>query len=448
VVSPEDDIELRRVHITNRSRKKRLIEITSYAEVVLTTGIADEVHPAFSNLFVQTELNLQRHAILCTRRPRSVDERNPWMFHLMKVHDAEIKNIAYETNRAAFVGRNNGMHNPAVMNQAAALSGTAGSVLDPVVAIQYRILIEPGETATIDMIIGIGETKEICNALVEKYQDRHLTKRVLELAWTHSLLILRQANASEADAQLYARFAASVIFSNASLRADPATMVKNHRGQSGLWGYSISGDLPIILLLIEDSANITLVRQMVQAHSYWRLKGIIVDLVIWNEDRGGYRQDLHNQILGLITPAMSADVKDQPGGIFIRSADQVSNEDRILFQTVAHIVLSDKMGSLEEQINRRNKTKATIPYFNPTKFHSSILTAVAPRNDLLFFNGLGGFSADGKEYVITTTPAKATPAPWINVLANPHFGCIISETGQSYTWIDNAHEFPAYSLEQ
>ncbi|MBC7886871.1 MAG: cyclic beta 1-2 glucan synthetase [Ferruginibacter sp.] len=441
VVSPEDDIELRRVHITNRSRKKRYLEITSYAEVVLTSALADEIHPAFSNLFVQTEINRQRHAIICTRRPRSVDEHNPWMFHLMKVHDAEIRNISYETNRPAFIGRGNTIHHPSIMQQGASLSNTAGSVLDPVVAIQYRIIIEPGETCTIDMIIGIAETKEICNNLVEKYQDRHLTKRVLELAWTHSLLVLRQINATEADAQLYARLTASVIFGNASLRADPDIIIKNRRGQSGLWGYSISGDLPIVLLLIEDAANFHLVKQMVQAHSYWRLKGILIDLVIWNEDRGGYRQDLHNLILGLITPAMSADVKDQPGGIFIRAADQVSNEDRILFQTVAHIVLSDKMGSLEEQINRRNKIKFNIPYFNPTKFHSSVATAVAQRTDLLFFNGFGGFTQDGREYVITTAPSNSTPAPWINVLANPHFGCIISESGQSYTWIDNAHEF-------
>jgi len=441
VVSPEDDIELRRVHITNKSRKKRVLEITSYAEVVLNTAMADEVHPAFSNLFVQTEINQQRQAILCTRRPRSQDERNPWMFHLMKVHDAEIKNISYETNRAEFIGRGNTIHHPIVMNQGAALTNTAGSVLDPVVAIQYHIVIEPGQTATIDMIIGIADTKELCNSLVEKYQDRYITKRVLELAWTHSLLILRQINASEADAQLYARLASSVIFANASLRTDPEVIIKNRRGQSGLWGYSISGDLPIVLLQIEDAVNIELVKQMVQAHSYWRLKGIMIDLVIWNEDRGGYRQDLNNQILGLITPAISGDIKEQPGGIFIRSADQISIEDRILFQSVAHIILSDKMGSLEEQINRRTKIKSTIPYFSPTKFHSSVVTAVTPRNDLEFFNGYGGFTKDGKEYIITTSPVKSTPAPWINVLANPHFGSIISECGQSYTWTENAHEF-------
>ena len=441
VVSPEDDIELRRMHITNRSRKRRIIELTSYAEVVMTSPIADELHPAFSNLFVQTEINQQRHAILCTRRPRSQDERNPWMFHLMKVHDAVITQISYETSRATFIGRGNSIHQPAAMIQPEPLSNTAGSVLDPVVAIQYRIIIEAGETATVDMIIGMADTKEICYSLVEKYQDRQLTKRVMELAWTHSLLILRQINVSEADAQLYSRLAASVIYVNASMRADSSVILKNRRGQSGLWGYSISGDLPIVLLMIEEAANINLVKQLIQAHAYWRIKGISVDLVIWNEDRGGYRQDLHNQILGLITPFTLNDVKDQPGGIFIRTADQISYEDRILFQSVAHIVLSDQLGTLDEQINRRTKIKSTIPYFNPTKFHSSVFTQVSMPTGLIFNNGLGGFSPDGKEYVIMTAPGISTPAPWINVIANPYFGAIVSECGQSYTWTENAHEF-------
>ena len=441
VVSPEDDIELRRVHITNRSRKKKTLAITSYAEVVLAVPIADELHPAFSNLFIQTELNEQRNAIVCTRRPRSENENNPWMFHLMKVHDAEIKNVSYETDRSKFIGRGNSINNPAAVNQSAGLSGSMGSVLDPIVSIQYQIVLEPFESATIDMIFGIAETKEVCNFLIEKYQDRHLINRVLELAWTHSQVILRQINAEESDAQLYSRLAGSIIFSNAALRTDTSVILKNHRGQSGLWGYSISGDLPIVLLQIEDSSNIELVRQLVQAHAYWRLKGLIVDLVIWNEDYGGYRQVLHNQIQGLVAPGITLDTKDQLGGIFVRSSDQISNEDRILFQTVAHVVIADKLGTLEEQINGRTKIKLAIPYFNPTKFTSSLDTAVSLPTDLLFNNGYGGFSKDGKEYVIITNKNKFTPAPWINVLANPQFGSIITESGQSYTWIENAHEF-------
>ena len=443
VVSPEDDIELRRVHIINRSRRRRSIEVTSYAEVVLATPIADELHPAFSNLFIQTEINEHRHAIICTRRPRSLDEQNPWMFHLMKVHNAEVQQISYETARDKFIGRGNTINNPKAINQAEGLSGSSGSVLDPIVSIQYRIFLEPYQSATVDMIYGIAENKELCNNLVEKYQDRNLTNRGLELAWTHSQVILRQINAVEADAQLYNRLAGSIIYANSSLRTDPATIIKNQRGQSGLWSYGISGDLPIILLQVEDIENIDLVRQMVQAHAYWHLKGLITDLVIWNDDHGGYRQILQDRIHGLVAPGVSGNLKDQPGGIFIRPADQISNEDRILFQTVAHVVISDSLGSLEEQINRTNKLKSAIPLFAPTKFYPSLNTSLPVASlakELQFFNGIGGFSRDGKEYTIITTPDRPAPAPWINVIGNPQFGTIISESGQSYTWAENAHE--------
>lgn len=443
IVSPEDDIELRRVHLTNKSRKRRSIEITSYAEVVLASSMSDEAHPAFSNLFVQTEIIEHRHAIVCTRRPRSIDEQNPCMFHLMKVHGATVQKISYETDRAEFIGRGNSINDPKIINQTAELSGGQGSVLDPVVAIQYRIFIEPYESAIIDMIYGIADTKEMCLGLVDKYQDKNSSNRGLELSWTHSQVILRQINAVEADAQLYNRLASSIIYSNASLRTDPSIIIKNRRGQSGLWSYAISGDLPIVLLQIEDAANIDLVKQLLQAHVYWRLKGLIVDLVIWNEDHGGYRQALLDRIHSMVVPGLSAEIKDQPGGIFIRSADQISNEDRILFQSVAHVVISDRLGTLEEQINRGNKFKTAIPNFSPTKFHMSAdfeaqKTILLPEG-LQFFNGTGGFSKDGKEYVIITTPDHPTPAPWINVLGNPGFGTIVSESGQSYSWVENAH---------
>lgn len=447
-VSPEDDIELRRITITNRSRTRKAIDVTSYAEIVLTTSAADALHPAFSNLFVQTEIIREQRAILCTRRPRSLDENSPWMFHLMAVHGAETGEVSYETDRMQFIGRGNTVENPQAMSGAAdfftgALSGSEGSVLDPIVAIRYRIMLDPEETATINIVSGMGDTREGCLGLVEKYQDRRLAGRVFDLAWTHSQVLLRQLNATEADAQLYGHLASSVIYANSSLRAEPGILVKNRRGQSGLWGYAISGDLPIVLLQIEHPANIDLVRQLVQAHAYWRLKGLAVDLMIWNEDHAGYRQHLHDQIMGLIAAGIEANVTDRPGGIFVRPADQISEEDRILIQTVARAIITDSRGALADQINRRSFVEGTAPLFTPTRTHRSEPLAVAPlpRHDLTFFNGLGGFTPDGREYVITTAHGQLTPAPWVNVLANPQFGTIISESGLACTWSENAHEF-------
>jgi cyclic beta-1,2-glucan synthetase len=442
-VSPEDDIEVRRIHIANRSRTRRAIDVTSYAEVLLSSPAADALHPAFSNLFVQTEIVRRQRAILCTRRPRSLDEPTPWMFHLMAVHGAEIGEISYETDRSRFIGRGNTVADPLAMNGPAALSGSEGSVLDPIVAIRYRINLDPEESATINMVSGIGETRDSCLGLVEKYQDRRLADRVFDLAWSHSQVALRQINATEADAQLYGRLAGSVLYANSSLRADASVLRKNRRGQSGLWGYSISGDLPIVLLRIGDPANIELVRQVVQAHAYWRLKGLVVDLVIWNEDHAGYRQLLHDQIMGLIAAGLEANVTDRPGGIFVRPADQISIEDRILFQTVARVILTDSRGALADQINRRGLAEVSVPRLKPTRPRrpEPLPAAALPRPDLLFFNGLGGFTPDGREYVTTTAHGQVTPAPWVNVLANPTFGTVISESGPGCTWSENAHEF-------
>ncbi|MGO9599698.1 MAG: glucoamylase family protein, partial [Isosphaeraceae bacterium] len=256
VVSPEDDVEVRRITITNRARTPREIDVTSYAEVVLAPPAADALHQAFSKLFVQTEIIRPRQAILCTRRPRSRDEQAPWMFHLMAVHGADIGEVSYETDRSQFIGRGRTAADPQAMRGPAALSGSEGPVLDPIVAIRYRLVLDPEKSVTVNIVSGIGETRESCLGLVEKYKDRRLADRVFDLAWTHSQVALLQINATDSDAQLYCRLASSVIYANASLRADPSVLIKNRRGQSGLWGYSISGDIPIVLLQIEDPANI------------------------------------------------------------------------------------------------------------------------------------------------------------------------------------------------
>ena len=442
-VSPEDDIELRRVRITNRARTRRTIEITTYAEVVLATAASDAQAPAFANLFVQTEILDKRHAILCNRRPRAQSDPAPWMFHLMALHGAAGEACSYETDRMRFVGRGKSAIAPQAMLDASPLSGSAGSVLDPVVAIRQRVTIEPGESATIDIVTGVGDSREAVLGLVEKYQDPHLADRVFDLAWTHSLVVLRQLNASEADAQLFGRLAGSVLYANGSLRADAGVLRNNRRGQSGLWGYAISGDLPIVLLQISDATNVDLVRQMVQAHAYWRLKGLAVDLMIWNEDHSGYRQLLQDQIMGLVVGGVEAHVLDRPGGIFVRRAEQIAAEDRILMQSVARVIISDKKGSFADQLTRRPSPEPQLSRTGsaPVRRSDSVPAVEVSSESLLFDNGLGGFSADGREYVITTGKAHATPVPWSNVIANSGFGTVITESGQAYTWGENAHEF-------
>ena len=445
-VSPEDDIELRRVHITNSTRRTRVIDVTSYAEVVLASQAADELHRGFSNLFVETEISPEHHTIFCTRRRRSAGDPTPWMFHLAVLHGTTNAEASYETDRARFIGRGRTVADP--IANSTPLSGTAGSVLDPIAAIRNRITLHPEETATLNIVTGIAANRESCTALAQKYEDPRFGDRVFDLAWSHAQVVIRQINATQNDAQIYGRLASSVIYPNASLRADPAVLSKNRRPQSGLWAYSISGDLPIVLLRISDSSRLELVRHLIQAHSYWRMKGLAVDLVIWNEDISGYRQPLHDEIIGMITTGIGAKSMNQPGGILVRFADQISPEDRILLQSVARVVIHDNDGALADQVESRvplRTTEATGRSLRPSRNRSrEAATAripIPPRHDLLFFNGNGGFTPDGKEYIITTTPDQMTPAPWVNVIANASFGTIVSESGTSNTWSENAHEY-------
>jgi cyclic beta-1,2-glucan synthetase len=441
-VSPEDDIELRRVTLKNRSESPRTIEITSYAEVVLAPQAHDLAHPAFSNLFVQTELVRDRQAILCTRRPRSADEKPPWLVQLMTVRGTTIGEASYETDRMRFIGRDRTIASPAAMDAGARLSDSQGPVLDPVIAIRHVIRLQPNESAQIDLVTGVAESRPAVTALMEKYYDQRLADRVFELAWTHSHILLQQLNASEADAQAYGRLAGSVIYASALRRARASVLIRNRRGQSGLWGYGISGDLPIVLVRIRDRARIDLVHQAMQAHAYWRMRGLSVDLVVWNEDDSVYRQSLQETILDLVAGSTEAALVDKPGGVFVRRGEQMSDEDRTLLQTVARVVLVDDAGTLAEQVDRRGRADVLMPALKPPRRRPAPLSvADRPHRDLAFFNGLGGFSRDGREYVTTLGPGQNTPAPWVNVIANSQFGTVVSESGSVYTWSENSHEF-------
>ena len=447
VVSPEDDIELRRIRLSNNTGAYRRLELTTYAEVVMALPSSDITHPSFSNLFVQTEIIAHGHAIICSRRARSADEKTPWMFHLMVPHGngegVNVGELSSTTDRLAFIGRGRTLVSPQAMISSGNLSGKDGSVLDPIVAIRCPISLNSGITATIDLVTGMANSKEECIALIAKYQDRHLTDRVLDLAWTHSSVALRQINANEADALLYRRLAGAIIYPNISMRADSSIVTQNRRGQSGLWAHSISGDLPIVLLKISSSQHIELARKLIQCHHYWRLRGLVADLVIWNEGQLGYRQLLHDQIMGLIATGTEAKYINRRGGIFVRSGEHISNEDSILLQAVSRAIITDSRGTLAEQINRRVLTEKRVALLTPNKsrvakkpIHQTQSTPKLQLN-----NGLGGFSGDGREYIITTDAMHQTPLPWVNVLANEQFGTVIAETGLAYTWSENAHEF-------
>jgi len=443
-VSPEEDLELRRLHLTNLSSAARTLELTTFAEVALADPLADRAHPVFNALFVQTETLPEKSAVLCTRRPRSEEESPPWMFHALIVHAAKIMPWAsFETDRARFLGRGRSAADPAALEAPGPLSGSQGAVLDPAVAVRRRLRIGAGESVVVDGITGVGTTREEAVGLVDRYHDQRLADRLFELAWTQSQVLLHQIRATEAQAQRFARLAGSVIYANPRHRANASLLARNRKGQADLWRFGISGDLPIVLVRVTEESGLELVRRAMQAHGYWRHKGLRVDLVIWVDAFSGYRQTLWDQIMGMAGAGPAAGTLDRPGGLFVRSTDQLPEDDRLLLQSVARIVLSDRAGTLAEQAERRRRAGTRVPALRPVRYGEPIPEDEyrLPSRDLACFNGLGGFTPDGREYIITLDPGRTTPAPWANVLANPQFGTVVTESGAAYTWFENAHEY-------
>ena len=444
-VSPEDDVEIRRVTLANHSSRTRHIEITSFAELVLAPLNTDLAHRSFSNLFVQTKILAEKQAILCTRRPRTPDEEVPWMFHLLSAPGTVTFAPSYETDRARFIGRGRTLANPLVMGSGdmpQQLSNTDGSVLDPIVAIRRTITVQANESAAVQIISGVANTREDALALIDKYCDRHFVERAFEMSWFQSQEVLHHLNAREADAQVFCRLASAIIYSSALRRAAPGIIARNQLGQSGLWRFGVSGDFPIVLMHISDLNRIDLVKQVLKAHAYWRMKGLDADLVIINEDFSGYRAVLHDLIIGLINVGPDAQIIDKPGGIFLRRSEELSEEDRVLFQSVARIVFNDASDTLTERLQRRTQKENLPNQLVPTRLTTNPKTPrQLPPRERIFCNGLGGFSADGREYIITLEPNQNTPAPWVNVIASAHIGTVVSESGSAYTWVENAHEF-------
>ncbi|MFC1453922.1 GH36-type glycosyl hydrolase domain-containing protein [Verrucomicrobiota bacterium] len=442
-VSPEDDLELRRLTLKNLSKTTRTLDVTSYAEVVLFPQSSEAAHPALQGLFVEAKMISEKSAICFLRRRRSSSENWPGLFNLFLRRGDNSTMPTFETSRERFIGRGNTTAHPMGMLAGGDLANTGGVPLDPVSVIRHRVVLAPDETVTLDSIMGVGQTPEDVHLLVDKYQDSRLAGRVFDLTWTHSQVLMHQLKASEADAQLYGHLAGSLLFANRRYRANPSLIARNRKGQAALWSYAVSGDRPILLLRISDVANLKLVRRMLQAHSYWRYKGLGVDMIIWAEAYAGYRQSLLDAILGIIHAGVEAKELDQPGGIFVRNSEQVAEEDRVLIQASARVIISDRGGTLESQLDRQRRVVPFPSQLKPARKPQVVPEEARPMpRKLLLPNGIGGFTEDGREYVIVLKPGMATPAPWVNVLANPlGFGSVMTESGGSYTWPENAHEF-------
>ncbi|QRY77746.1 glycosyl transferase [Pseudomonas sp. PDNC002] len=446
LVSGEDDGEVRRVSLTNHGRRAREIELTSYAEVVLATPAADSAHPVFSRMFVQTEYLAEFGALIATRRLRSPGDPTIWAAHFAVVEGEVIGETQYESDRAGFLGRGRTLREAQAIVGHRALGNSQGSVLDPIFSLRQRLRVAPGKVARVAFWTLVASTREALLDLIDKHHERNAFERAKTLAWTQAQVELRDLGIDAEEAADFQRLAAPILYADARWRAPQEAIRRGAGRQSGLWPLAISGDLPIVLLRIDEVDDLALLRQLLRAREYWRMKGLDVDLVIVNERASSYVQDLQVAIETAVRSSPSrqrAEEQAPRGGVYTLRADLMTLEARELLNAVARVSLLARRGSIAAQLGRVPPSRPREPIARRVRTGTPMLPAVdvsGSEPPLESFNGLGGFALDGREYHIVLSNGHTTPAPWINVIANPAFGFQVSAEGSGYTWAGNSRD--------
>lgn len=441
VVPPDDDLEIRRVRLTNHGNQPRRLLVASYAEAVLATQDADRRHQAFSKLFVESEHLPQCHGLLFHRRPRANDEPVNFALHMVITEKVSDGPLMFETDRATFMGRNRTADAPQALTDGA-LSGTVGATLDPIMSLAREIELPPQATVQLAFITAAGKSRAALLVLARNYQTWSLIERAFDQARYRSEQEMRQLDIGSPDIQNFQKMLSALLYPHAALRAATSVLASNVKAQPGLWAFGISGDYPIVVARIGDETETALIRELVQAHRYWRNRQIKVALVILNARDTGYTQELYNQVHRLIVRMGSETWINRHDGIFLLRADLLTEADQALLMAAARVVLDGRNGPLAKQLEPISRTPVYLPAFTPSLDGAGdpVMPPVSRPDGLLFDNGYGGFSPDGHEYLIYRTADQIPPAPWSNVIANADFGFTITESGGGYTWAGNSSE--------
>ena len=436
VVVPRERTEIRRVTLTNRSRTEREIELTSYGEVVLTSNGADRAHPAFQNLFVETEWLPKQCAVLASRRPRSTGERRPWCAHVVATGPESIAQVTCETDRARFIGRGRTAQSPLALDHTGGLSNTSGAVLDPIAALRVRVRLEPGRSATVAFTTIVADSRDEALIAADRHRDLGAAERALALSWTVAQIELRDLDVSADAAALYQDLAGSLIYPREAMRAPEHERAANRSAQSALWAHGISGDWPIVLATIRAEVGLPSVRQLLVAHNYWRTKGVKSDLIILNAKEPSYIQELQDQITAMVVSSSEGGMLEVPGGVYIRRSDVLPAADVALLRAIASInVVCDGVG-LGEVV------AATVRASDDSV--AAVIAPVLQVRDAIVLpplaggNGFGALTGDN-DYRIEVDGSHVPPGPWANVVANRNAGFCVTERGGGFAWAENSY---------
>jgi cyclic beta-1,2-glucan synthetase len=447
-IAPNQNACIQKVSINNQSDRVREFRILSYGEVVLAPHAMDRGHPAFNKLFIESTYIDELNLLHFQRRLRSSVEKPQSMAHFL--FDALPGKVEYFSDRGQFIGRGFDLSDPVMLSQQTESDGIIGNTLDPIFSLGKRFTLKPNQSVTFTYVTLAADDLSEAKTIAKNLRDKVRIVNAFASAESFNEKLLRALELNSDKLATFQKLLSYVIYPRPQLRAEPDLITKNELGQSGLWPYGISGDHPILLVMVNAKEEIENLQELLLAHNYWRKMGMKIDLVILNTKDEGYAQALHDKINQAINVMDGHVWLNRRGGIFVVSANQIESQSLVLLKAAANVLIDLQDGSLEACLSKTQADNALLPAFVSTNPQQDFVVdeKIQRPENLLFDNGIGGFSKDGQEYQIFLEnypknpgqPGQVPPAPWANVIANEKFGFIVTESGGGYTWAYNSGE--------
>lgn len=446
-LSSTQNVEIRKVTLTNHGSKMVILEVTSYLEVVADHFLSELSHPAFNKLFIESEYVADHAALIAKRRGSTESEKMPYLIHMVNTEDEIKRNVQYETDRKRFLGRNNTPAKPEMITGNCTMSNIAGFSVDPIMSLRMMLYIPEGKSLTITFITGMFNTRDEALEMCEAYSDPNRVENEFEQFRLQSKLELKYLNINSSQLNAFQDLIGPIFYPSAPYRGPAENLRRNWKNQSFLWRFGVSGDNPMLILRVNSIEEVGIVKDVLLAYEYLRINNVKVDLILLTEGQEGYMQDLTALLMDMTSTLKIYDESISKPSLFILHKSQMQPAEVDLLMTVASVVFTEKTGiyfrTIREQIEQAFKKNAQKNAINPQpelKTETTFQRETEDASKYEFYNGFGGFVNHGREYEIVLDGQQKPPMPWINVIANDQFGFQISESGAGFTWSVNSRE--------
>lgn len=444
-LDPEEAVEIRCLEIENRGNKDEILEITGMLEPILSRKEQDYAHPAFNNLFLIFDYDNENNILEVKRKKRNIDEEEIYLETAFLTDCETIVDNEFEIDKDKLNERGN-LRLPIAVEKSLPFSKKLGLVTEPMLSLRKTIKIGAGQKRMVSLIISVNQNKDVAVQNLDKYKNLENIKRAFEISRAKAEAESRYLDIKGKEMNLYQKVLGYILFDNPLRIRQIKKLNISNFSQQDLWKYGISGDLPIVLVKIQDSNDIYVIKQVLKMYEFFRSRNIIIDLVFLDEEKHSYENYVREEIESQILDRHLFYMKNVKGGIYVLSKNEISKKDIDLINFISDFTIDTHLGDLTHLINDLEEEyfgsiqNISEEYFDENiedKNYKSQID-ILKNEDNKYNNEYGAFSPDGKEYLIKVNKRNRLPTVWSHIIANENFGTLVTENMGGYTWYKNS----------